>query len=408
MYREVILDHYRKPRHAGEVVNADATVEGNNPMCGDELVLTLRFDSDVVADAAVTGSGCSISQASASMMTDAIIGKSTEEVSDLVHRFKAMMTIDEGGPRPRHGAARRRSRRHRGPPGREEVPGTHQVCRPGMDRPRGSLGGALAPYTWLASRQSWHTPSGRGRTARCCRLVGAESWRRSTAAKYQPRAESDACSKLETSRCSPTEVGELPSAARLRGPRSRSARTRPPSTPPCGRGHFPRYRGGREWPIVRSPTEVGELPSAARLRGLRSEAIDAAPFDPALRAGPLPPLPRGKRMANCPLPHGSGGAAERSEAEAPILRSPTEVGELPSAARLRGPCPKASDAAPVLRPLPQPRRDRINDLVAHRPVVLQLHPVGVFDVGTLRIQELDGRPRDSARPPQLTCSEVRP
>jgi nitrogen fixation NifU-like protein len=98
MYREVILDHDRKPRHAGEVVNADATVEGNNPMCGDELVLTLRFDSDVVADAAVTGSGCSISQASASMMTDAIIGKSTEEVSDLVHRFKAMMTIDEGDP----------------------------------------------------------------------------------------------------------------------------------------------------------------------------------------------------------------------------------------------------------------------------------------------------------------------
>lgn len=98
MYREVILDHYRKPRHAGEVVDADATIEGNNPMCGDELVLTLRYEGDVVADAAVTGSGCSISQASASMMTDAIIGKSTEEVGDLVHRFKTMMTIDEGDP----------------------------------------------------------------------------------------------------------------------------------------------------------------------------------------------------------------------------------------------------------------------------------------------------------------------
>lgn len=98
MYREVILDHYRKPRHAGEVVNADISVEGTNPTCGDELVLSLRYDGDVVADAAVTGTGCSISQASASMMTDAIIGKSVEEVRDLVGRFKAMMTIEEGDP----------------------------------------------------------------------------------------------------------------------------------------------------------------------------------------------------------------------------------------------------------------------------------------------------------------------
>ena len=96
LYREVILDHYRKPRHGGEVADADVTVEGVNPSCGDELVLSVRYEGDVVADAAIKGSGCSISQASASMMTDAIIGKSVAEVATLLDRFKRMMTITEG------------------------------------------------------------------------------------------------------------------------------------------------------------------------------------------------------------------------------------------------------------------------------------------------------------------------
>ena len=96
LYREVILDHYRKPRHTGELPDADVTVEGVNPSCGDELHLSLRFEGDTVADATITGSGCSISQASASMMTDAIIGKSLDEVDELLDRFKKMMTITEG------------------------------------------------------------------------------------------------------------------------------------------------------------------------------------------------------------------------------------------------------------------------------------------------------------------------
>ena len=96
LYREVILDHYRKPRHSGQVANADVTVEGVNPSCGDELVLSLRYEDDAVADAAITGSGCSISQASASMMTDAIIGKSLDEITELLGLFKRMMTITEG------------------------------------------------------------------------------------------------------------------------------------------------------------------------------------------------------------------------------------------------------------------------------------------------------------------------
>ncbi len=96
LYREVILDHYRKPRHAGEVANADITVEGINPSCGDELFLSLRYEGDAIADAAITGTGCSISQASASMMTDAIIGKTVAEVDELLSLFKKMMTISEG------------------------------------------------------------------------------------------------------------------------------------------------------------------------------------------------------------------------------------------------------------------------------------------------------------------------
>jgi len=98
LYRDVILDHYRKPRHPGEIENADAKVEGVNPSCGDELLLTLRWDDDTVADAAISGSGCSISQASASMMTDKIIGMTADEVRELVGRFKAMMTITDGDP----------------------------------------------------------------------------------------------------------------------------------------------------------------------------------------------------------------------------------------------------------------------------------------------------------------------
>ena len=98
LYRDVILDHYRKPRHPGELENADAKVEGVNPSCGDELLLTLRWDGDTVADAAISGTGCSISQASASMMTDTIIGMTADDVRQLVSRFKAMMTIEEGDP----------------------------------------------------------------------------------------------------------------------------------------------------------------------------------------------------------------------------------------------------------------------------------------------------------------------
>lgn len=95
LYREVILDHYRNPRNRGHLESPDATADGVNPMCGDELHLELALTNGVVSDVAVDGQGCSISQASASMMTDAIKGKSREEIDELVTRFRAMMAIDE-------------------------------------------------------------------------------------------------------------------------------------------------------------------------------------------------------------------------------------------------------------------------------------------------------------------------
>ncbi|HSG79331.1 MAG TPA: SUF system NifU family Fe-S cluster assembly protein, partial [Acidimicrobiia bacterium] len=69
IYREVILDHYRNPRHRGTLEGADAHAEGSNPLCGDEVLIDAKLDDGRIADVAVSGSGCAISQASASMMT---------------------------------------------------------------------------------------------------------------------------------------------------------------------------------------------------------------------------------------------------------------------------------------------------------------------------------------------------
>jgi len=98
LYRQVILDHYRNPRHSGSIQEPDATAEGHNPLCGDEVVIELDVESNTVVDAAVRGRGCSISQASASMMAEAIVGKTMDEVGKLTHRVKAMLDIEEGDP----------------------------------------------------------------------------------------------------------------------------------------------------------------------------------------------------------------------------------------------------------------------------------------------------------------------
>ena len=96
LYREVILDHYRNPRRRGSLDHPDAHADGQNPLCGDEISLDLALDGDRIADVRLQGRGCSISQASASMMAEAVAGKTIAEAEALIHRFKAMMEIEPG------------------------------------------------------------------------------------------------------------------------------------------------------------------------------------------------------------------------------------------------------------------------------------------------------------------------
>lgn len=96
LYREVILDHYRNPRRRGTIAGEHLHAEGNNPSCGDEFSLDIVIEDGVVTDAAMQGQGCSISQASGSMMMDAIVGKSVDDIEDLTRKFKVMMTIEDG------------------------------------------------------------------------------------------------------------------------------------------------------------------------------------------------------------------------------------------------------------------------------------------------------------------------
>jgi len=96
LYREIILDHYRSPRNRGELESPPAVrVEGFNPLCGDEIVVTLDVADGMVADIKIAGIGCSISQSSASLMSAAVKGRSVEEARDLIATFKGMMSIHE-------------------------------------------------------------------------------------------------------------------------------------------------------------------------------------------------------------------------------------------------------------------------------------------------------------------------
>ena len=91
LYQEMILDHYRRPRNKGTLDGADATVEMKNPLCGDEISLQVSFEGKSVCDLKFSGRGCSISQASASMMTQLVKGKSTEEIVAIRKQFRDLM-----------------------------------------------------------------------------------------------------------------------------------------------------------------------------------------------------------------------------------------------------------------------------------------------------------------------------
>jgi nitrogen fixation protein NifU and related proteins len=92
LYQQVILDHNKKPRNFRKVENANRSAEGFNPLCGDQLTVYLDVEDDLVKDVGFEGSGCAISKAAASMMTQAVKGKSKEDAENLFKEFHSMVT----------------------------------------------------------------------------------------------------------------------------------------------------------------------------------------------------------------------------------------------------------------------------------------------------------------------------
>ena len=91
LYKEVILDHYKSPRNKRSVPGAELSCSKNNPLCGDEITIRAHLTDGRVADVAFEGRGCSISQASASMLTEAVMGKPVEDAEKLAAEFRSMM-----------------------------------------------------------------------------------------------------------------------------------------------------------------------------------------------------------------------------------------------------------------------------------------------------------------------------
>jgi len=94
LYQQVILDHNRSPRNFGKLEHPTHTAEGTNPLCGDEITLYVKLDGERISDISFEGSGCAISQASASLMTAAVKGKSREEAEEMFRAFHSMVTTE--------------------------------------------------------------------------------------------------------------------------------------------------------------------------------------------------------------------------------------------------------------------------------------------------------------------------
>jgi nitrogen fixation NifU-like protein len=98
LYQELILDHNRRPRNFGSLADANRRAEGYNPLCGDRLKVYLRLEDDRIAGISFEGSGCAISKASASLMTDAVKGQTIGEANALFDRVHAMLTMPMDRP----------------------------------------------------------------------------------------------------------------------------------------------------------------------------------------------------------------------------------------------------------------------------------------------------------------------
>jgi nitrogen fixation NifU-like protein len=103
LYQEVILDHNRRPRNFGALPTANCQAEGNNPLCGDKVTVFLEVDGGRIRDAAFQGAGCAISTASASLMTEALKGRTLGEVRELFHQFHGLVTTGAGEGSPELG-----------------------------------------------------------------------------------------------------------------------------------------------------------------------------------------------------------------------------------------------------------------------------------------------------------------
>ena len=91
LYKEVILDHYKSPRNKRDLPDATASLHKNNPLCGDEITIHARLEDGKVAEVTFEGQGCSISQASASMLTETVAGKTVEDAAGVTREFRGMM-----------------------------------------------------------------------------------------------------------------------------------------------------------------------------------------------------------------------------------------------------------------------------------------------------------------------------
>ena len=158
LYREIILDHYRSPRNRGELPSPPAhRVEGFNPLCGDEVVVTMEVDRGSLADIKIAGTGCSISLASASLMSAAVKGRPINDVKDLIATFKDMMSVHESAlgdepasEHPGHGLH----------PGPERLPGEAEPIDVAVLGELGALQGVVKfPVRIKCATLSWNALS---------------------------------------------------------------------------------------------------------------------------------------------------------------------------------------------------------------------------------------------------------
>ena len=92
LYQQVIIDHNHNPRNFHEIEHASHAAKGHNPLCGDKIDIFMNIENDIIAEVSFTGSGCAISKASSSLMTEALLGKSTKQANDLFEKVHNMLT----------------------------------------------------------------------------------------------------------------------------------------------------------------------------------------------------------------------------------------------------------------------------------------------------------------------------